>query len=237
MNTPRPGTESRASGTERSAASSRLGDVLNWAAPGVALAALLGIAATSLTGCSGPEPDLPVYWEAPEFTLLDQLGDTVRTADLRGTPWVASFVFTGCTSVCPLITEKMAGLRDSLAAEGRLGSEVRLVSFSVDPARDTPGVLRDYAADVGGSPPQEWAFLTGSPPEAVRSMVQEGFKLTAVAPPGHEHAGGDYQVMHSPRVLLVDAEGLVRGLYETTEPDSMEQLGRDLHVLLREKDP
>ena len=237
MNMPQPDTGSHAPRMERPAKSSESKDKLGWAAPRVTLVWLVALAAIVLTGCSEPESDLPVYWEAPEFTLVDQLGDTVRTADLRGTPWVANFVFTNCTSVCPLITQEMVRLRDSLAAEGRLGSEVRLVSFTVDPARDTPAVLRDYAADFGGSPPQQWMFLTGSPPEEVRSMVQEGFKLTAVAPPGHDHAGGNYQVMHSPRVLLMDAEGQVRGLYETTEPKAMEQLWRDLHALFRERAP
>lgn len=71
---------------------------------------LFGVA---LVGCSQTDAKLPVYWEAPEFTLLNQLGDTVVTADLRGTPWVASFVFTSCTDVCPLITRRMAVLRDT----------------------------------------------------------------------------------------------------------------------------
>ena len=60
------------------------------------LPVLFGVA---LVGCSQTDAKLPVYWEAPEFTLLNQLGDTVETADLRGTPWVASFVFTNCTDV------------------------------------------------------------------------------------------------------------------------------------------
>lgn len=198
----------------------------------VAAAIAVVVAVKALYG-TWRSAELPVYWEAPEFALVDQMGDTLRTADLRGTPWVASFVFTNCTSVCPLITRRVAGLRDSLAAEGLLGKDVRLVSFTVDPARDSPGVLREYAGEFGGSPPDEWAFLTGTPPEAVRSVIQEGFKLTASAPPGHEHTGGNYQVMHSPLVQLVDREGQVRGFYNTTAPDAMGQLGRDLRSLLQ----
>ncbi|MGH7458159.1 MAG: SCO family protein [Longimicrobiaceae bacterium] len=193
---------------------------------------IVAIAVQVLYG-TGRTAELPIYWKAPEFALVDQSGDTIRAADLRGTPWVASFVFTNCTSVCPLITQKMAMLRDSLEVEGLLGSEVRLVSFSVDPARDTPVVLREYAEKFGGSPPEDWAFLTGTPPEAVRNMIQKGFKLTAVAPPAeHAHAGENYQVIHSPRIVLVDAEGRVRGLYDSTEPGAMERLGRGIRALL-----
>jgi cytochrome oxidase Cu insertion factor (SCO1/SenC/PrrC family) len=72
----------------------------------------------------------------------------------------------------------VAQVRDTLAASGLLGGEVRLVSISVDPARDTPEVLREYALRFGGSPSREWAFLTGTPPAAVRSLVQEGFRVT-----------------------------------------------------------
>lgn len=180
------------------------------------------------------ERELPVYWAAPTFALIDQAGDTLRSTTLGGTPWVASFVFTNCTDICPLVTTRMAGLRDSLQAERVLGTEVRLVSFTVDPARDTPEVLREYAARFGGSPPEHWAFLTGMPPEAVRSMIQQGFRLATSAPPEHEqHGDGNYQVMHSPRAALVDADGQVRGLYDTTEPDAMERLRRDLRSLPR----
>jgi protein SCO1/2 len=222
---------------ERDIPGSRLDRVLDRVALGAVLTALMGISAVALASCAESDPELPVYWNAPDFALVDQEGDTVRTSDFRGTPWVASFVFTNCTSVCPLITQNMAGLRDSLAAEGVLGEEVRLVSFTVDPARDTPEVLREYAAKFGGSPPRDWAFLTGTPPEVVRGMIQEGFRLTAVVPAEHEHAGSDYQVMHSPRVALVDAEGRVRGVYDTIESDAMQRLSTDLGALLRSATP
>ena len=197
------------------------------------LAVIVGAAFAVVALFAAREDELPIYWAAPAFALVDQEGDTVRSAELRGAPWVASFIFTNCTDVCPLITTRMAALRDSLRAEGVLGARVRLASFTVDPARDTPEVLREYAARFGASPSEHWAFLTGTPPETVRAMIQQGFRLAAVAPPDHAHVGGNYQVMHSPRALLVDAEGQVRGLYDVTEPDAMERLHRDLRSLLR----
>lgn len=219
----KPGAGPEASKTRRRG-------TLNAVAFGGAIIVLILLAAVVLW--PRPTRELPVYWNAPEFTLVNQQGDTVRIADLRGTPWVASFVFTHCTSVCPVITHKMAALGDSLEAEGLLGTGARLVSFTVDPARDTPAVLREYAAGFGSRRPEQWMFLTGTPPEAVREMIQTGFKLTASAPPGHDHGGGEYQVMHSPRVVLVDALGQVRGLYDTTEPDAMRQVRDDLQALI-----
>lgn len=186
-----------------------------------------------LAGCARPAPELPVYWRAPEFALVSQTGDTVRTRDLAGSAWVASFIFTNCTSICPLITQRLLVLRDSLRAEGLLGRGVRLVSFSVDPARDTPTVLRTYASRLGGgATPREWTFLTGTPPDSVRAMIETGFKLTANLPDERVREGGNYQVMHSPRLLLVDGRGQVRGLYDSTVPDDMRRLRAELHALL-----
>lgn len=176
--------------------------------------------------------ELPVYWEAPEFTLVNQLGDTVRTRDLRGTVWVASFIFTNCTGVCPLITAKMALLRDSLDSTGLLGGEVRLVSVSVDPARDTPDVLRRYAERFGGSPPAQWAFLTGTPPEAVRRLIQQGFHVSAVFDEAQADPAANYQVQHTPRIMLVDREGQVRGTYDATDADALHRVRGDLGALV-----
>lgn len=181
----------------------------------------------------GSSAALPVYWETPAFALVDQRGDSLRTADLRGTVWAVSFVFTNCKGVCPLISAKLARVRDTLAADGLLGTEARLVSITVDPARDTPEVLREYAGHFGGSPPSVWAFLTGSPPEAVRSVIQDGFRVTAVDPsilPAD--ASADYQVQHSPRVMVVDRRGRIRSTYNATDAGVVKRLVADIRALV-----
>lgn len=181
---------------------------------------------------TGDRTELPVLWEAPDFALVDQTGDTLRSAELEGDAWVAHFFFTNCTGVCPLTTARMRELRDSLAADGLLGAEVRLVSISVDPDRDTVPVLREYAARFGGSPSDEWAFLTGSPAGAVRRMLQEGFKVTATLDPTVSDTAANYQVNHSPRLELVDPEGRVRATYDATEPDAIRRLLADAKLLV-----
>lgn len=201
-------------------------------AAGIAVPAVIAaLAWAGLAGTDGQTEPLPTYWDAPRFALVDQMGDTLRSEELLGGPWVGSFVFTNCAGVCPLITARMAQLRDSLETRGRLG-EVRLVSFTVDPARDTPPVLRAYAERFGGPSPDVWAFLTGSPPEAVRALIQEGFRLTAVAPqaqdPDTASSAGDYQVSHSPRVVLVDGRGAVRGIYDGTEAGTPSRILADI---------
>ncbi|HEX7117603.1 MAG TPA: SCO family protein [Longimicrobiales bacterium] len=206
-----------------------------------------------------------VLWDAPEFALTDQAGGTLSRTDLLGTVWLASFVYTNCPDFCPLVTRRMAEIRDDLAADGVLGSHVRLVSITVDPARDTPAVLREYAAGFGADDPARWAFLTGEP-ERVRAVVEAGFKLPATpasdphaAPmdvhgdgPTHgatsqargpkDAAAGDpaaageeaYAVLHSDRIVLVDAAGRVRGLYSATDPAEQARLDSELRMLLQD---
>ena len=85
--------------------------------------------------------DLPKLWQAPAFSLTDQHGHLVTQDSLRGEPFIADFIYTQCTSACPVLTSRMVMLQRSLA-----GVDVRFVSFSVDPAHDTPDVLAAYAA-------------------------------------------------------------------------------------------
>jgi cytochrome oxidase Cu insertion factor (SCO1/SenC/PrrC family) len=201
---------------------------------GLTAAALALLAGFMVWRATRPPP-LPVYWSAPAFALVDQNGDTLQSADLRESIWLASFIFTHCTDFCPRVTQEMARLRDSLRAQGRLGRTVRLLSFSVDPARDTPDVLRAYAATFGGSPASEWAFLTGTPPERVLRMIEEGFHLTArTLPAGPADTIAGYQVMHSMRIALVDRQGRVRGTYQATETAALESLRADLRGLVQE---
>ncbi len=194
----------------------------------------LVILASLASACGGPDDreELPVLWEAPEFALVDQTGDTLRTGELEGTAWVAHFFFTNCEGVCPMTTARMKELRDSLAADGLLGERVRLISISVDPARDTVPALRDYAARFGDSPPSEWAFLTGSSAEAIRRLIQEGFRVTASPAPAGTDTAASYQVNHSPRLELVDPAGRVRATYDATEPDAVGRLRSDLREVL-----
>ena len=197
------------------------------------IAAVLLLLLAGACGGTGGDERLPTLFEAPDFALVDQTGDTLRSEELAGRAWVAHFFFTNCEGVCPLTTARMAALRDSLAADGHLGDGVRLVSISVDPARDSVAALRDYAARFGGSPPSEWAFLTGDSPGSVRRLLQDGFKVMAHAPPAAADTSGDYQVNHSPRLELVDPEGRVRGAYDATDADAIERLREDLATLLR----
>ncbi|MGQ0644158.1 MAG: SCO family protein [Elusimicrobiota bacterium] len=162
------------------------------------------------------------YGTVPEFSLTNQKGEAVGLDDLRGRPWVASFIFTRCQGPCPLITARMAELDKEFRGEPR----PRFVSFSVDPAHDTPAVLAAYAARHGAS--DGWHFLTGKT-EAVHELVREGFRLALQE---NEGARPGDEVTHSLHFALVGPEGRIRGYYGSADPAERERLRRDLRALL-----
>lgn len=201
-------------------------------AKSVVLAAAVALAALAVACDGGPE--LPRYWRVPAFGLVDQAGDSVRASDLRGGPWAVSFVFTNCTGICPTITAGMAGLRDSLARARLLGEPVRLVSITTDPARDSVAALAAYARRFEAGSPEEWAFLTGSPPERVHELIRDGFKLTVSVPDSaHEPGVEGYQVGHAPRIMVVDREGWIRGTYNVRTAGAFDSVLADLEALAR----
>jgi protein SCO1/2 len=130
----------------------------------------------------------------------------------------------------------MAELRDALKAENTLG-DVRLLTITVDPQRDTPPVLRRYAQQWRGAKP-EWFFITGES-DPVFDLINRGFRLTLMHP-AREHdsthvhapdAAGNYMVSHTDRIVLVDQRGQVRGTYAFSDPESKDQLIHDLREL------
>ena len=134
------------------------------------------------------------------------------------------FVFTRCVLVCPILSRVMVRLQEATAASG-LAENVRLVSISVDPEHDTPGVLEAYA-ERHGADADRWSFLTGER-DAVWSLIRDGFRLL-VAPTPDDPVN---PIAHTPRVLLVDRDGHIRGMYDGTVPEEVEALERDLLTL------
>ena len=119
---------------------------------------------------------LQVFGALPDFSLTERSGRNVTLADLREKVWIANFIYTHCTDTCPLQSARMAKLQDDFAGE----RDLRLVSITVDPARDTPRVLVGYAARYGADP-QRWLFLTGEK-QAIYALAQQGFHLSVEAP-------------------------------------------------------
>lgn len=199
---------------------------------------MLGVAALVLSGCFRSAAKLPVYGQIPSFQLLDQTQQKFGSEDLKGKVWVGDFIFTSCAMTCPLLTQRMKGIqnyyKDELS-EKEL-AKVRIVSFSVDPERDTPERLAAYAKEYGADP-KIWVFLTGPLSEVTQTVVQ-GFKISMgkVAPEGSLgklSEGEIFDVVHGEKFVLVDAQGKIRGYYDS-DRNGLKKILADLKLLLRE---
>jgi len=163
---------------------------------------------------------MPTYFAVPDFSLTERSGKTITLRDLAGKVWVADFIFTNCGGTCPVMTEKMRTLQDVLP------SGITLVSFTVDPSRDTVEILSGYARKYGADE-NRWLFLTGNK-QALYDLSVKGFKLAlddtsgTVAEP----------ITHSTRFVLVDQKGMIRGYYSGTEDEDLKRLSSEAKKLL-----
>ena len=169
---------------------------------------------------------LPVLSFVPNFNLVERSGSAISLSDLSGKVWVADFIFTHCAGPCPLLSLQMGALQEPLKEL----EDVRLVSISVDPERDTPEVLEAYSRRYNADP-EKWLFLTGEKAD-VYQLIRKGFQVTVDNTPEDEASD---QIMHSLRFALVDRKGQVRAYYTGSDSDLADRLVPDVKRLLQEK--
>jgi protein SCO1/2 len=101
----------------------------------------------------------------PDVTLTDEDGSSVRLQDVMSgdQPLTVNFIFTSCTTICPVMTATMLQMQSQLAGESRMP---RFVSISIDPDFDTASVMKSYASRYGA----DWTFLTGSHDDVMRVL-------------------------------------------------------------------
>ena len=144
----------------------------------------------------------------PDITLLDQHGQKVSLASLKGKPVLFDFIYTTCPGPCLMLTARMKQIANHLGSA--LGPEVRLVSITVDPEHDQPPQLLAYANDQGTNQ-NGWLFLTGTPKQIDDVMAH--FDLIRK----HE---ADGTVDHVLEFFLVGADGhaLLQYMGEKADP-------------------
>lgn len=152
------------------------------------------------------DPDKMMYIElygekkkVPDFSFVNQDGDTITNEDYLGKVYVIEFFFTTCPSICPIMNRNLVEVQDEFKGENDFG----IASFTIDPAHDTPEVLKEYAANYGVTNPN-WHFLTGDR-EEVYEIANTGFGIFADE---DESVPGGFA--HSGLFALVDKEGYVR---------------------------
>ena len=184
----------------------------------LAVSILAAIPAARAAGPSGPAT-LPVLWAVPAFDFVDQDGHRFTERELHGRVWIADYIYTTCTSACPILTAHMRMLQRKLD-----GHEVGFISFSVDPEHDTPVALKAYAARWHGDE-SRWRLLS------TKGQGQLHAFANAMQTEITRSASPDDPLMHSERFVLIDDAGKVRGRYDSTSPEELQQLAVDAAAL------
>jgi protein SCO1 len=168
-----------------------------------------------LTACTNPASKLPNYGKVPQFAMTDASGKPFDRRMMDGSVWVIDFIYTNCPAACPLMTSKMHRLTEQFQGT----DNVSFLSISVDPDRDTPPALTQFAHRYGGPTPK-WHFLTGTP-ATVHLLAYTTF-----------HVGDIINKMeHGTYFIVVDKRGNIRGFYSSLDQDSLKSLVKDVRAL------
>lgn len=176
--------------------------------------------------CRRADPQLDDLGPVGTFTLTDERGESFSDAALHGHVTLVSFLFTRCDTICPVTTMKMARLQEKTFDAA---ARIKLASFSVDPAYDTPARLTEYAQRYHADPAR-WRFVTG-PVDDVRRLV-EGTFMNSMVNEGVTRSGAP-NISHSGYFLLIDGNAHVRGAYDSSDIQRLDEMVRDARYLAR----
>lgn len=154
------------------------------------------------------------------FAFTNQNGKTITQKDYEGKIYVADFFFTTCPTICPIMTDNMVWLQDKIKDL----SNVKLLSFSVTPDIDSVSVLKEYAKEKGVID-EKWNLLTGNKKE-IYYLARKSFLVVKTGKPEEL-----YDMVHTENFVLVDTKGRIRGFYDGTKLEEVQQLLDDILFL------
>ncbi len=168
------------------------------------------------SGNKGHEADHQIS----DFSLLNQAGEQTSLAKWKHQIIVVDFFFTHCPVVCPQMTQNMKKIQEQY----RKDADISLVSFSVDPERDSVDVLQKYALRFGIDP-RKWTLLTGDK-KTIYKLARNSFLLIAT-----DGDGGPTDFIHSDQLVLIDKQQRIRGYYDGMSDGSVDKLLKDINKL------
>ncbi|MDO1502298.1 SCO family protein [Winogradskyella maritima] len=160
------------------------------------------------------------YHKIADFSLTNQNGETVTQADYNNKIYVADFFFTTCQSICPIMTDHMLQIQEALIDD----EDIKLLSHSVTPVRDSVAILKTYALEKGVDD-RKWNLVTGDKKQ-IYELARKSY--LAVKTSGN---GDKYDMIHTENFMLIDKKGQIRGFYDGTEPTDIEKLLADIEIL------
>jgi protein SCO1/2 len=165
-----------------------------------------------------------IYRVIPNYKFQTQSGDSLMLDSLHGNIYVADFFFATCPGICPKLSNSLEKVQQGFIRDNNF----KIVSFSVDPAKDTVQALRAYA-ERHNAIPGKWYFLRGSKQD-IFNLAKTGFSLTAK----DDEDGGPEAFIHSEKLVLVDQNGNIRGYYSGVDTNRVNRLMGDIVLLLKE---
>ena len=162
------------------------------------------------------------YHTISDFKLVNQNGDTITNEDYQNKIYVADFFFTTCVTICPIMTDHMVKIQEALKED----QEVLLLSHSVTPEIDTVAQLKRYAEEKGVDD-SRWNLVTGDK-RAIYELARKSY-LAAKDVPYNK-----YDLVHTENFVLVDKKRRIRGFYDGTDPEAIDELLEDIQILKKE---
>ena len=180
------------------------------------------------------DSELTKFGKVPGFNFINQDSIQVDNSFFDDKVYVVEFFFTTCPTICPIMTQSMLQIE---SAFGDLDN-FAIASFTINPAHDTPSVLKEYMANHGVTS-KNWQMLTGEESD-IMTLANKGFDLYAAA---KEKAPGGFE--HSGMFALVDKNGVIRsrqdefgnpilyyrGITETSKDEAGEVIDTSLHQI------
>ena len=159
-----------------------------------------------LAGCSNYKVKGDMDIEVQDFAHENQHGEEVSLADLKGSPWLATFVFTNCNTVCPPMTYNLTEVQKALQQAGV--EDYNIVAFSIDPDNDTPQAITEYLAGYDIVDASKWQYLTGYNQQYIEQYARNSFRAHVKDDPNSD------QVIHTTYFYLVTPDGHVIKSYD-----------------------
>lgn len=164
------------------------------------------------------------YHTIPETELTAQNGRPFFTSSYNGKVSLTDFFFASCGGICPRMTSQLTRVQN----EFRGNPDFKIVSYTVDPDRDTAEFLQQYAYRFKADTSQ-WKFVTG-PKKKLYDLARYGYFL-----PVDPGTGDSEDFIHSDQFVLTDRKSRIRGYYNGTDSAAVDSLIADIKVLLKEK--
>lgn len=162
------------------------------------------------------------YHTIADFELLNQNGEVVTQKDYKDKIYVADFFFTTCQTICPIMTDNMFQVQEAVQDD----DHIRLLSFTVTPEIDDVARLKKYAVEKGVND-SKWNLVTGDKKE-IYDLARKSYLVAK------DNPDAEYDLIHTENFVLVDTKKRIRGFYDGTDSESIEQLLADIKVLEKE---